>query len=404
MKGDLSMARQKPHTLVATVGTSLMDNLNRLTNEPDAFYRGPGAIGAEKVEWSVIQRVSDCYRSSQWKALGKALQAIPDTARLCGAEINSIAALNQKERLDIRRIVFFVSDTPAGEQAGEILKAYYEARGKELGLQKVDYRSIDQLQDERPLDFRTFGLRNLVREVGKVVRDAGDPSLVAIDATGGYKPQIAVAAVMGIALDIDVYYKHERFERAISFPPLPVTLDYELLGRYGRLLSAFENGGLLTEDEVDPIDEELRVLLEHEVIDDKQYWALSPIGEIYLTGFRLRNPKPVELRNASAEERKPPTFRDDHYPAGFKEFVTKVWRETPWITRCFTKPYDGQASMKRTGFDLRDEGGGHYVIIGIYVDRSGFGGRFEVNTTSSRRSDLAWAVDQLNQKFGGPSI
>jgi len=34
---------------------------------------------------------------------------------------------------------------------------------------------------------------------------------VAINATGGYKAQIATTALIGIALDIAVYYKHERF-------------------------------------------------------------------------------------------------------------------------------------------------------------------------------------------------
>jgi putative CRISPR-associated protein (TIGR02619 family) len=401
------MMRLKPHTLVATVGTSLIDNLSRLPETPEAFYRGPGAQGTEAVAWPAIQRISECYRSSQLKALGKALAVIPDTARLCGAEINSIAALNQKDWLDLRQIIFFVSDTSAGAQTGEILRAYYEVRSNELGLQQVTYRCVDQLQDERPWDFRTLGLRNLVREVGKVVREVGDTSFIAINATGGYKAQIAVAALMGIAMDIDVYYKHERFDQIIPFPPLPVTLDYDLLGRYGRLLNAFENETLMAEDELDAIDEEIKVLLDQEIIEGKSYWALSPIGEIYLTGFRVRNPRPVKLRNALGEERTPPSFPDHHYPDGFKDFVKKVWSETPWITRCIIRDYSKQAGMKRTGFELRDEGGGashDYTIIGIYVDRTSFGGRFEIKTTSNRQVDLIWAIDQLNQKFGGPAV
>lgn len=398
------MTRQKPHTLVATVGTSLIENLKKLPDSADKFYGEFISSGAENVEWPAIQRILHTYKSSQWRQLGIALKAVPDTARLCGAEINSIAALNRKGWLDLSRIFFFVSDTSDGEHTGEILKAYYEERSKELGLQRVKYQRIEQLQDERPWDFRTLGLRNLVREVGKVIHEAGGPSFAAIDATGGYKAQIAVAALIGVALDIDVYYKHEKFNEIISFPPLPVTLDYDLLGRHGRLISAFEDEGLMTEEETGTIDEELQVLLEQEVINGERCWALSPIGEVYLTGFRFRNPrKPSEVRDALSEERKPPSFPDDHYPEGFKEFVEKVWRETPWITRCVAKDYSGQAGIKRTGFDLRDMGGDsrqEYVIIGTYVDRNGFGGRFEVMITSNRKADLIWAVDKLNQEFG----
>ena len=105
-----------------------------------------------------------------------------------------------------------------------------------------------------------------------------------------------------------MYITCEKFGDIISFPPLPVTFDYELIGRYGRLLHAFEESMQLTEDEIDSIDEELKVLLDQEIIDGKLCWALSPIGEIFLTGFRLRNPKPVELPNALPEERKPLNF------------------------------------------------------------------------------------------------
>ncbi|MGI5862875.1 MAG: putative CRISPR-associated protein [Myxococcales bacterium] len=72
------------------------------------------------------------------------------------------------------------------------------------------------------------GLRNLVRAIGKIARDAGGPEWVAINATGGYKAQIAVAVLIGQALGSPVFYKHERFEsEVIAFPPMPVSFDYD---------------------------------------------------------------------------------------------------------------------------------------------------------------------------------
>lgn len=392
----------KPCTLISTVGTSLFSNLEHMIENSQKLNRNVMAIGPENLEWSVIDEITRHYKLPNCKSLGRSLTKVPGDARLCGAEINSIYALAKKGQLNIWQIIFFVSDTEAGKHTGEVLTAYFESCKDKLGLQNVKYCCIKNLQDKCPRDFRTLGLRNLVREVGKVVQSVGDPSLVAIDATGGYKAQIAVAALIGVALDIDVYYRHDKFGEIISFPPLPVTLDYGLIGRHGRLLHAFENGEILAEDEIGSIDEELQVLLDQEEIDGKTYWALSPIGEIILTGFRLRYPRPVNLPDASKEERKEPTFPDHHYPKGFKDYVKNIWYKTPWITRCVAEDYSGQGSMTKNGFHLREEPGdnhSNFVIIGTYVDNNGFAARFKVLTTGTRHDDLVWAVVQLNQKF-----
>lgn len=95
----------------------------------------------------------------------------------------------------------------------------------------------------------------------------------------------------------------------------------------------------------------MRVLLVKISVDDESVYELSPIGQIYLTGFRLRNPKPIKL--VPALNRKQPTFRDDHYPVGFDDFVLKVWREIPWIVTTNSLPYDKQRSIKGIGFYAR---------------------------------------------------
>ncbi len=390
------MGQTKKCTLVSTVGTSLFKNIDHMIQESRVTDNEAKPKGLER---RIKEKIKRHYETSDWQALGQALTKVQGEARLCGAEINSLYALSKKDHLKIWRIIFLVSDTEAGSHTGDVLTAYFENCKEKFGLQKTEYRCVKGLQDDRPWAFRTLGLRNLVREAGNIYNEVGGSHYLIIDATGGYKAQIAVAALIGVALDIDVYYRHERFGDIISFPPLPVALDYELIGRHGRLLHAFEESMQLTEDEIDSIDEELKVLLDQEVIDNKICWALSPVGEIFLTGFRLRNPQPVELSNAQPEERKSPVFQRHNYPNGFRDYARKVWRSTPWITRCVIEDYSGQAGMKKNGFDLREEPGEDFVIVGTYVDHTGFAGRFKVLTTSTKRTDLIWAVDHLNQKF-----
>src|SRR5262249_58954322 len=98
---------------------------------------------------------------------------------------------------------------------------------------------VADLQDADPKRFRTDGLRNLARAVCKVVRDHS-ASACAINATGGYKAQIAIAVLLGQALGVPVYYKHERFSEIIAFPPLPVALDFEVWMRASGMLYELE--------------------------------------------------------------------------------------------------------------------------------------------------------------------
>lgn len=371
------------NTLICTVGTSLFSNLNQLAaDKPDA----PG-------NW---RELKDAFDRADWKQTAAELLKNSPSARVCGAEINTVEEVRNKNWLNLENLIFLVSDTPAGRDTGQVLKAYFEKRG-DLKLRTIEFKAVDELQDERPQDFRTHGLRNLVREIGAYIQRSGGPDNIAIDATGGYKAQIAVAVLIGQAINIPVYYKHEKFGEIIDFPPMPVSLDYEVLAQNAALLTDFERGKHFSGSELGELDRKLRVLLTEITVDSESLYELGPIGQIYLTGFRLRNPKPVKL--IPAENRKPPTFRDDHYPTGFKAFVDNVWDAYAWITTCNSLPYDKQKSIKGIGFEVKDEGGNQYRLIGTYQDEDGFGARFWLHLTDESLTALTWAADQLNQKY-----
>lgn len=371
------------NTLICTVGTSLFEgNLSRLSaTTPNA-----------PTNWADIRKA---YDEQNWKALASEMLKISPTERLCGAEINTIEEAQRKNWLSLENLIFLVSDTPNGKNTGEFLQFYFEQR-KNLNLRNLEYRVIDNLQDERPTDFKVYGLRNLVREAGEYIQRFGGADYIAIDATGGYKAQIAIAVIVGQALNIPVFYKHERFSEIIDFPPLPISFDYEILAKNADLLTDFERGKAFSHDELRDVDEKLRVLLAEVLVDGQSVYELSPIGQIYLTGFRIRNPKPINL--IPAHNKKPPSFRDDHYPIGFKDFVEKVCRENSWIVTANSLPYIGQQSIKGIGFYVRDEGN-EKRLIGTFQDKNNFGARFWIHVTDESSMALAWAADTLNQKY-----
>lgn len=369
------------HTLLCTVGTSLFGNLGRLSEEsPD-----------KPPNWRVLRQA---YDKGEWKKLARELVSLDPTARVCGAEINTIAEMRKKDRLTLERIIFLVSDTPDGKNTGKVLQAYCKER-TDLGLRAVDYDVIEQLQDKRPKDFKQHGLRNLVRLAGDCIQKAGGPEHVAIDATGGYKAQIAIAVLLGQALNIPVSYKHEKFSEIIDFPPLPINFDYQILAENADLLTDFERGEALSSSQIGPLDEKLRFLLTEVAVNGESLYELSPIGQIYLMGFRIRNPKPIHL--VEAEERKPPTFgKGHHLPNDFREFVHKVCDENKWIRTAHSIDYAGQRAIKGIGFAVRQEEE-NFQLIGTF--RTNFGARFRIHITDQSLGALTWAADFLNQRY-----
>lgn len=371
-------------TLICTVGTSLfMSNLNHLAEDNTANIEN----------WRGLK---DAYVSENWSMLVKEMFKVNPSQRVMGAEINTIEESRKKNWLDIDNIVFLVSDTQAGINTGYVLRKYFESRD-DLKLNKVEFKVIKDLQDAKPKEFKSQGLRNLVKEVGAIIQRFGNHN-VAIDATGGYKAQIAVAVLVGQALDIPVYYKHERFSEIIDFPPLPISLDYDILGNNADLLTDFERGDVYTENEIKNLDDKLKVFLNQELIDGVAAYELNAIGQLYMTSFRLRYPKSSNLIYLKDDDRAEPSFRDDHYPIDFKSFVYKVWNENRWIKTCWSMSYHGQASIKDIGFNVKDTSNGK-ILVGTYQDKNNFGARYQIILSDESNESLNWAADQLNQKY-----
>jgi len=259
-------------TLICTVGTSLFyPNLTGLKpDEPDPTRAAVAAAFARR-------------DASQ---IARALGAIPASDRLCGAEINSIAALQQRDLITANANLFFChSDTADGLLIGAILKKRFELAGHPL----AETRPIADLQDADPQRFKTRGLRNLAKEICKVIRSHGAP-YSAINATGGYKAQIAIAVLMGQALDVPVYYKHERFDDIISFPPMPVSLDFDFwLATNDLLFDLSQSNEPVRLDEYrHRWNDRLETLVERVTIDGCEYIELSPTGQIFHDTFRER--------------------------------------------------------------------------------------------------------------------
>ena len=366
------MKRHRRHTLICTVGTSLFANLKHDDAEPNPA-------------------MAEAYARRRWKDVAARLRGIEPTARLCGAEINSVSDLLTHSYVEKGRLHLLVSETSDGENIGAVLKEYFKADGW-----CADARKIDGLRDDDPGAFRTRGLRNLAKAIGERVRESG-PDFCAINATGGYKAQIAIAVLMGQALSIPVYYKHERFDAIIPFPPMPVSLDSSLWERASGMFTvlgkpgAFEPSERFRED----WDERFEPLVNREKIDGADHLELSATGQIFHETFRTRFQKSRAARlprAAQPAEKKPPHLADHGYEQAREPIVRYLERlgaERPYVRSCHST-YWNPDLPESCRFRLA---GGE--VEGIYSNGS-WCVKFRVATTARGQDDLGAVVADLN--------
>ncbi|HVS38762.1 MAG TPA: putative CRISPR-associated protein [Gemmataceae bacterium] len=373
----------RPSILICTVGTSLFrPNLEGLKKD-----LAEGKIRED------LRPLAQAYEQNDWPAVARALARLPSSERLCGAEINSIASMIDKEYVPGDCGLFFLhSDTDDGRNIAAILKSHYQSKGH-APVETID---VPDLQDQDPKRFRTKGLRNLARKICGVIRERS-AAACAINATGGYKAQIAVGVLLGQAIGVPVYYKHELFSEIIAFPPMPVALDFEVWMRASGLLFDLERAS-------EPIpaaiyagewDEKYESLVERISIDRQDYLELSPIGQIFHETFRerFRTARDQVLPPpAPPAQKRAPRLEKAGWPGEHPEverFMNRVTSEVPQVTHCATFYYNPDLA-ERTRFRTGRDG-----IEGIYSDGN-FTVKFRVETTAQTPGQQAAVIAVLN--------
>lgn len=241
-------------TIIATVGTSLLSNAERAGKADDL---------------QTYLRFTEPERAS--------------------AETNSLSRLLQQGD----RLVFLHSQTEEGRRAAEALAIFYKNNGY-----LTDLREVTDLQ-YRESRFKMRGLRSLVSTLVEIIRrerEAGREVLV--NATGGFKAEIAYATLVGLLFDVPVYYIHEAFKEIIELPPTPISWDFSLIDTYVDFFD-WISADLRPTVEVDrrlrPLPDEIRLLL----VEEEDYTLLSPTGEAFYEAYRARveaeRPTPIYL-------------------------------------------------------------------------------------------------------------
>ncbi|MCL1465980.1 putative CRISPR-associated protein [Argonema galeatum] len=412
-------------TLICTVGTSLFkpnlfnlpsaekDYENWLSKQPEddrqyLSYEFIKSLKAASDKLKAALDKKDCEAAldeKDFEHLAELLGRVPGTTRLCGAEINSITDLIQREYCTKNCTLFFChSATPDGQHIAEILRRYYKQKGHHTEPQEIEH-----LQDAQPKLFRTKGLRNLAKKMSRIIYDK-KAQFCAINATGGYKAQIAIGVLMGQALEVPVYYKHELFSEIIAFPPMPISLDFRLWLEKSELLTALERWekikGMVARQDLEQMvawqdvdeewDERMEALVERVDIDGKVYLEISPTGQIFHETFKGRFesvrsrvlPSPV-LEN----EKRTPRLSNHGWGNARKpilDFLQKIVDECPYVRTCYGD-YWNPTLPSPVLFRLRGE-----EIEGIFSNGT-WTVKFIVETSANTPEQRAACVADMNR-------
>lgn len=380
--------------LLCTVGTSLLypnlSGLRRTLTEDVARSEDKKVFRSEVSP--VAESLAAAYEAQDWVAIAEYLAELPANERLCGAEINSIASLIKHNYAPPDAGIFlFHSDTDDGRRIVGVLVDYLTARGHS----PVKAVPIVDLQDTDPKRFRTHGLRNLAKQMSKVVREY-TPAACGINATGGYKAQVAIAVLLGQALSVPVYYMHERFSEIIAFPPMPVSLDFEVWMHGSGLLAALEKAPQLrTAFDPDEWDERYESLVDVTDLDGTEYLELSATGQIFHETFRERfRTQRDQFLPPPAPTKRTPKLGDhgviNRLKGELTRFLSDVTSNVPQVVGCETT-YCNPDLPEPTRFRLKGD-----ELQGIYTDGTATV-KFRIETTATTPGQRNAVFAALNE-------
>jgi putative CRISPR-associated protein (TIGR02619 family) len=215
--------------------------------------------------------------------------------RRTSAETNSLSRLKLDPKNDY--LYFLCSDTEQGRMCGQAFKRFYEEQGYYFtALLQLEGLSEDHQR------FGEKGLIHLINHLADLIEQY--ERRVVINATGGYKAEIAYATLMGLLYRVEVHYIHEDFAGMVRLPLLPLSFDLSQWEEERARLQA-----VLNEEEpekakklVKRLPEELKPLVEK--TPGRSGYTLSPAGRAVERAFdfetRKRAAGRIPLRVAKA--------------------------------------------------------------------------------------------------------
>jgi putative CRISPR-associated protein (TIGR02619 family) len=206
---------------IITVGASLASNYEK----EKVGKRIPEARIEEK-----LSKMSEAEKSQYIKRLLKYIQKKNEENKLTetSAELNAVS-----EYFSEISIAYLIhTDTNLGKCCANALKQYLEQNDIQVA-EPIEIKGL-----HGPETFQK-GLARLVHQIANILANHRN---VRICATGGFKPETAIATLLGFMAKAPVYYIHESFHQHIHLPAIPIDWKYPLK-KYQKAIDAILTAG-----------------------------------------------------------------------------------------------------------------------------------------------------------------
>jgi putative CRISPR-associated protein (TIGR02619 family) len=230
--------------IVNTVGTSLLSNAKRLSLESDT----------------------------------QILEYLNREPRAASAETNALNRLLQNRD----QAVLLYSHTSEGKRCAELIQTHIE-RTHRCEIEEVQGLSYAEK------GFVQHGLKNFVQALAKHIRKAKRAGMEpVINATGGFKAEIAYATAVGLVFKTPVKYIHEKFGDIVTLPVTPFGWDSSIFALNKTFFDWIEDQPRSIRD----VHSRVTRLVDQEAVSmlleasNDGTTMLSPLGEAYLSAFQ----------------------------------------------------------------------------------------------------------------------
>jgi putative CRISPR-associated protein (TIGR02619 family) len=186
---------EKMQTVIMTVGTSLLTN------------KDEGLSKEKRRPWLIADGTATSLGGFE-----PALRWMNQTnAELISAETNTLLRFNL---MADDAVVLMHSDTPSGLECAGALQEFFVASGqKNVELKKLP--GINYAEESQP-----SALERMFDELKRLIDSARGE--VTLAATGGFKAQTMVMAIVGQHLGVPVCYIHEQYQGLVYLPFFPL--------------------------------------------------------------------------------------------------------------------------------------------------------------------------------------
>ena len=312
-------------------------------------------------------------------------------------EIIALKTLIDKKIFTGKRVFLLGHDTKNGIIATNILEKILK---KYKISNNVEKRIIKKLNKRNYSDFNNVGLRNLIDEINKIVKEeVGNRVNICMCPAGGYKVEIFLMGLMAQILHIKSYFMFDEFDSISEIAPFPLRIDYNFYWEHCEFFRSFEENEYISPDKLKEYlfpASRLSQFVEELEIKNKKVVGLSALGEYYTKLSTDLSNLPINRSSYSPLD-KEIILRVEMIPE--LETLINSLKSSPYVTKVILTYFNPDRNCTSSRFYLVNNSQNDQIISLEYACMDGGIAGIDIYTVGSTENELRSLVAYFNGSF-----